>query len=477
MNAVHAKSALVCALLAATASGAAVAQDAPRRPDPFPPEAAGWGPPAGGGLWYSRWAEDWPAACARGTVPPGKAVPLGDDVWLSLSGELRLRANHYTNARLVDGDEYTEGLWRGVLGADLRFGDHLRLYGELASGRVEGGPDDPAPNLDNDVAVSQAFVDVHGDFGRALAGVMVGRQEFADGPRQLVSLSDGPNIHRTWNGMRGYVHGEDVRLGVFALWATSLADGDFDERVDDDESLHGASGSLVLARGDRGATAFLEPFWLHSRVPDVRLHDEVHDARRDTLGARLHGKGERSGFDATLAYQTGSHGDRNVDAWAVFANGDLLLADEWLRPRALLRVDVASGGGGDSGAVHTFHPLYTSSSYLGEGRLLGLANLVLMTPGVAIVPMADTRLSVEYGFAWRCASDDAVYGGGLRAYPGTAAARGDEIGRMLRVEGRWNGPANVVVAFGYERLEAGEVLQRAGLPAADYAFVSVTVRY
>lgn len=452
------------------------AQQSSPNGEPFPAHAAGWGPPVSARLSYSRWAEDWTSARALGGAPPGKAMPLGDDATLTVSGESRLRANRFTNARQRSGDDFTEGLWRGVLGADLHVGDHLRFYGELASGAIDGHGT-PTANFDNDLAVSQAFVDLRAHVDGLLVGAMVGRQEFADGPRQLASLSDGPNLHRTWNGVRGYVHGETARVSVFALWATRLGNDGFDERIDDDEQLDGVSGSLVVARDDRAATAFVEPFWLHGEVPDVRLRDEVHDDRRDTFGVRLHGRAGGFGFDETLAWQTGRFGDHDVDAWGVFCGQELLLADAPWSPRATLRFDVASGGGSSGGAVHTFHPLYASSGYLGEGRLLSLANLVLVAPGLSIAPTRDTRLSVEYGLPWRFASDDAVYGGGLRAYPGTAAARGDEIGRLLRVEGRWNGPANVVVALGYERLEAGDVLDRAGLPGADYAFVSVTVRY
>lgn len=452
------------------------AQRPPRSREPFPAHAAGFGPPAGGGLFHCRWAEDWSEARTRGTAPPGKAMPLAHGVSLTVSAESRARVNRYTNARLRAGDDATEGLWRGVLGADLRFGEHVRVYGEFASGSIRGGLDEPAPNFANDLAVSQAFVDVRGNPGGLLVGAMLGRQEFADGPRQLLSLSDGPNLHRTWNGVRGYVHGERARVSAFALWATHLGADGFDESVDEGQRLHGVTGSIVLAGGERGAGTFVEPFWLHSRVPDVRVHGRLHDDRRDTLGVRLFGRAGRFGFDATAAQQLGSHGDRAVAAWGAFSRQDVLLADVPWQPRATLRVDVASGGG-PHGGVHTFQPLHASSNYVSEGRLLALANLVLVGAGVTMAPTADSRLSAEWAVARRFASDDAVHGGGLRAYPGTASVGGAEIGWLLRVEGRWNGPANLVVACGYERLVAGEVLGRAGLPGADYAFASVTIRY
>jgi hypothetical protein len=60
---------------------------------------------------------------------------------------------------------------------------------------------------------------------------MVGRQEYVDGPKQLISLSDSPNIHRTWNGVRAYLHRQDFRVGLFDLRSTQLMQGSFDEHV------------------------------------------------------------------------------------------------------------------------------------------------------------------------------------------------------------------------------------------------------
>lgn len=58
-----------------------------------------------------------------------------------------------------------------------------------------------------------------------VAGFMAGRQEFADGPRQLISLSDGPNRWTTWTGVRLYAHGSRMRIGAFDFRATRLDRG------------------------------------------------------------------------------------------------------------------------------------------------------------------------------------------------------------------------------------------------------------
>lgn len=454
------------------------AQVKPEARGPYPAAAAGWGPSAGGGRYLSRWAEDWGSASRRDATPFGKAIALGGDATLSLSAETRLRFNAYDDARLVAGADSSETWWRGVLGADLRLDERVRVYTELASGAVVAGPSSSSPSVSNELALNQAFVDLSLREGTALVGAMIGRQEFADGPRQLMSVSDGPNLHRSWNGLRFYAHGARARFGAFWLSATRLGEHAFDDDVDSDERLRGANGSIELRAFERDHHAFLDPFWFHSDLPEVALQGTVEDERRDTFGLRLWGRERRHGFDVTAAHQFGRHGDQGVQAWALFAGYDVRLSDASWDPRATLGLDVASGGNADAGAeLRTFHPLYSSSSYLGEGRLLALANLVRIAPGVSVSPTPRTRVSLEYGWAWRFAPDDAAYGGGFRAYPGTAGLRDHEIGQLVRLESRWNGDVGWSIAFGLEHLRPSRSLRDAGLDSGSYAFLSLTYRH
>ncbi len=51
----------------------AAGTNAPTPADPYPLNAAGWGPEVGNGLLVSRWAEDWTALRAAGNAPPLKS--------------------------------------------------------------------------------------------------------------------------------------------------------------------------------------------------------------------------------------------------------------------------------------------------------------------------------------------------------------------------------------------------------------------
>lgn len=466
------------AMAANAKSDVAPGSATPTSADPYPLIAAGWGPEAGNGRLFSRWAEDWTGMRAAGKAPPLKAMPLGGEASLTLSAEARLRYDSHENGLLIHGNDYQQSLLRGIFGADLRYNSNLRAYGEIGTGQVAGRRSAAAANFQNNASLQQLFVDVRGYVGSTLAGAMVGRQEFADGPRQLISLSDGPNIHRTGNGVRFYAHGQRLRVGAFDLRATRQERGFFDEEIDDAERLQGLNASLIVSPGPRESNIYLDPFWIHSENPAFRSGGRTGPDNRDTYGVRLWGRRGALRFDWTLARQTGEYTDRNIDAWGLFAVQSLALSDEGWKPRLTAHIDIASGGGAyGSGTLKGFNQLYASSSYLGEGRFLSLCNLLLIAPGMSVSPTPTINLSVEYGFARRFAEDDAVYAGGMRAYPGTQNVSGHEIGGLLRAGASWAVTEHLTLFVDYEHFAAGEVVKRARLTSGSYGYVGATFRF
>jgi hypothetical protein len=426
-----------------------------------------------------------PARAQVGAEPRGAGVGSASDrfeLWpgatLRLSAETRLRWNHNDNARLRAGEDLSETLWRGRIAAELRWDEGQRAVAELASGSALSGAGPHSASFSNTLALNQAFVDLSTRSGTTRWGAMLGRQEFAEGPRQLVSVGDGPNLHRTWNGLRLYAQGTQASFGAFGFCATRLGPHGFDERIDCEECLRGVNASIVLSAREGERNVAFDPFWFHSELPAVTLQGTLADESRDTFGLRIWGRERRLGFDLTLAQQLGRHGAQDVNAWGAFVVQELRLADSDWQPVATLKVDVASGGRSDGGGdLRTFHPLYSSSSHLGEGRLLGLANLVRLAPGFTFRPSPRTRLSAEFGWAWRFATEDAVYGLGFRAYPGTVAVGGHELGQLFRLDARWIHESGVSLALGFEHLQTGSELADAGLAPGSFAFASLTLRH
>ena len=448
---------------------------APR--DPYPLTAAGWGPDAGHGLFASRWVEDWGRLREAGLAPRFKAMPLGSERSLTLSAEARLRYDGYDNGLLKRGNDYEQSLFRAILGADMHLNSHLRVYGEVGTGQVLGRRAVASASFQNDASLQQLFIDARGDVGAVMWGAMLGRQEFADGPKQLISLGDGSNSHRTWNGLRVFAHGSRFRVGAFDFRATRQRPGVFDEQVNSRERLRGLNASVIVSVGE-GATIYFDPFWYYSQSPRLRNAVAIGVDDRDTVGARVWGRSGALKFDWTLAQQTGNSVGRDVHAWGLFTVHSLELSDHGWKPRLTAHVDFASGGGVyQSGATTGFNPLYASSSYLGDGQFLALSNLLMIAPGVAVSPTSATSLALEYGVARRLDNKDAIYAGGLRVYAGTAGVRGRDIGDLLRLNGTWSINDHLNLFFNVEYLNAGAVLNRAQAPSASYAALGATIRY
>jgi hypothetical protein len=448
----------------------------PTPADPYPINAAGWGGEEPHGLYSSRWVEDWTGVRTAGKAPRLKAQPISG-ASLTLSAESRLRWAAVHHAQLTPGNDYTQGSLRGIVGGDLRFNPRLRAFAELGTGHIFGRRAAASTNNQNSVSLQQAFVEARGNLDSTLVGVMLGRQEFADGPRQIISLGNGPNLHRTWNGVRFFAHARRFRVGAYALRLTRTDHGAFDETINDGERLEGLNGSLRLAAGT-GTAAYLDPFWYHYERPDFRLGGRTGPDDRDTLGVRMWGRRGDGRFDWTVAHQSGQNLGRRIDAWGAFLVQSVTLPEARWSPRLGLRIDVASGGGTfGPGTTRAFHQLYASTGYLGEGSFLSLSNLFLVAPNISLQLRDGLSLDLEYDFAARLREDDAVYAGQMRTYPGTPGVPGHQIGGVFRAGTDWEATRFLTLSVSVEHLTAGTILRRANLPSGSYANVTAVFRY
>jgi hypothetical protein len=252
-----------------------------------------------------------------------------------------------------------------------------------------------------------------------------------------------------------------------------LNGGSFDEEINFDESIEGINAGFVVSPNN-----YLEPFWIHSENPVFRSGGTIGQDDRDTLGMRLWGRRGNLKYDWTIARQTGSYTDRDIDAWGLFFVQSVALSDSGWKPRFNAHIDVASGGGAYvTGSLKDFNPLYASSNYLGEGQFLSLGNLLLVAPGISASPTTRSNVSIEYGFARRLDENDAVYAGGMRAYAGTQSVPGHDIGAVFRLVASLSTDRHTTFFLNYEHLQAGDVLRRAGLPSSSYVVIGTTYRF
>ncbi len=450
--------------------------------DPYPVVAGGWGLRTNN-LFFSRYVEDWSRLKAAGKAPPFKAMPIGSIATLTLSTEERLRLHAYQNGLLHQGNDYHQLVFRALLGADLRVGDIFRVYAELGHGdaEVKGNPsvNTQSAQYNNELAVQQAFAEVKGMIGSAQISAMGGRFEFSDGPRQIISFSNGPNMHRTWNGYRLSLHTPNFRLSYFTAKPTALGYGEFDESDSTVEKLTAVTASIKLSSYSKNKSTFLDPLYYRNYNGAGSNGSDTGAEHRSTYGLRFWGSRGPVNFDYMFFRQTGDHLGQQIDAWLASANQSIQLTKGGWRPRVGVKVDVASGGGSYSkvGTIHSFVATYSSIGLFGEGHLLGQTNLALIAPNIEFEPLEKVRVSAEYDLAERMDQHDAVYYATRKPYGGTQNVLGHYVGTYGKIVIDYKLTRNLSFQIEGDHLGAGTVLNRAHLPGGNYGMLQMLFRY
>ena len=180
-----------------------------------------------------------------------KYIPIGaDDVYLTLSGELRARVNYFSNPQGRKAEHQRQDSYRIFLGADLHLGEHFRAYGELARGPMDGkNIGSPSGTLSNGLLLQQAFVDGTAQIGQVDVGARVGRQVFIDGSNLLLANRDNNTVQTSLTGVRAWARGSRLRADAFDLYYTTYGNGGIgDDPVDWGRRFSGITTGIVLPK-------------------------------------------------------------------------------------------------------------------------------------------------------------------------------------------------------------------------------------
>ncbi|WP_448663163.1 alginate export family protein [Sphingomonas sp. CJ20] len=452
----------------------------------YPSAAAGDGATTGG-YNLSRWAEDWRALCdpAKRDDPIDalKCLPLtpSGDVYVTLSGEARLRVNHTTNPNLRDSRAQRQDIFRLVGGADLHIGEHLRVYGEVAHGGITGVElAAPAATLRNDVAVQQLFAEAKATIAGIDIGARYGRQEFTDGPNLLVSQRDNNTIRYTLNGVRVWARGKAVRIDAFDLKPTQYGDlGTEDDVIDPARRFSGVSLGFVVPKAwVGGATLYFDPFFWRRRNKVGTWGGRVGPATRYYLGTHLWGEAGPVTIDWSVNRQWGHFRDQQIDAWQGFFAQNLRLGADKRAPRIGFHADYASGGGGyGNGALRNAYAPFGNNIYYSYGLFLTPSNLVAVAPTLSLSPTAKLRVTAEYQRAWRANTRDAVYRANGQPFAGTQNVADSRIGDVARLQAVWTLTPRLSLTGRYEHLAAGPSLTKAGYTSSDFLAGWISFRF
>lgn len=443
----------------------------------YPSAAAGDGATTNG-FNLSRWAEDWRVmrdpAKRDDVLDRLKFLPLdGDgDVYLTLSGELRLRVNHTTNPNLREVRAQRQDINRIVGGADLHVGPHFRAFAEIAHGGISGVElGAPAATLRNDLVLQQAFVEGNAEIEGVAVGVRYGRQEFTDGPNLLVSQRDNNTIRYTLNGVRAWARGSRVRADVFDLKPTQYGDLGTDDDVSDPaRRFSGVTLGFAAPTGwFGGSKLYVDPFFWRRRNTVGAWGGRIGPATRYFAGVHAWGDAGPLTIDWTVNHQYGTYINQDIDAWQVFLAQTWRVGKAKTAPRVGFHVDYASGGGGyGDGKLRDAYAPFGNNIYYSYGLFLTPSNLIAVAPNVTVSPFRSVRVTAEYQLTWRDSTTDAVYRANGQPFAGTQLIRDAKIGDVARLQAIWSITPRLSFTGRYEHLAAGPSLTRAGFKSSDF---------
>lgn len=452
----------------------------------YPADGAGDGVTSAG-YNQSRWVEDWSKlrdpAKRRSIIDHLKFIPLdaAGDIYLTLSGEWRLRVNETTNPDLKDAQAQRQDIARIVGGADLHIGPHIRVYAELAHAGISGrNIGTPSGYLDNTAIVQQSFADVTAKVAGVKLGVRYGRQTFSDGPNLLLVPRDNNTIFLSYNGFRGWAKARHMRIDMFDFTPTRPGQqGTGDDLNKDTRRFSGISGGLRIPNDWLGGSKlYLDPFYWRLRNTAAIWGPTTAHEVREFYGLHLWGDAGPVNLDWTVNYQGGHYGNRPISAWQVLMAQSYRLGRNHSAPRVGFHADYATGGGAyGTGKLKTALAPLGNNIYYSYQLYATPTNLVAIAPNVSFQPASNLRVSLEYQFSWRETVRDAVYRANGTAFPGTQNAAGRKIAETARAQAVWTLSPHVSVTGRYEHLHAGPALTNAGFKSSDFFAGWISFRF
>lgn len=435
---------------------------------------------------FLRWEEDWSGfeysrLNSVQRLDTMKYISLGDgnESWLSLGGDFRVRGEYWTGFNFGLPREATHEdtfvLTRYRLHGDLHFTDKVRFFAEIkgafASDRsLPGG----VRAIDEDTfELQQAFLDLPFDLGFESPVVFrVGRQQFAFGGQRLVSPLPWANSLRTWDGARVMTRSGHWNVDTFAA-AFVPVDPDGVGRRSSGQKLYGVYAKRLFANASEG----LELYALRNEFDERSYNGTEGDEKRWTLGFRSWGSlFELSDYEIELSYQTGSVGRSNVSAWSIASKvGYPLRRDGSLKLWA--GFDWASGDNEKGGEVNTFNQLYPlGHAYFGIADVIGRQNIVDTSAGISWRPKQKLNVKFAVHSFQVDAVADAIYnpGGGVVRAGGSFDSK--SIGWETDATLKWSLARQIAVDAGYAHFFPESAIDQSG-PAEDIDFLYLGASY
>ncbi|MFQ5489098.1 MAG: alginate export family protein [Phycisphaerae bacterium] len=434
----------------------------PASPDGAPPpsgkEASAPEKPLPGPKYFNlRYDDDFsyldgpPGSYKEDLFDPIKRIHLGDDLILSLGGELRFRLEAESN-KSFDTNPRTQDtfqLYRSFVHFDFKYQDFVRVFFQGVAAWDEKRSLPKRGIDENRYDIHQLFLDVKPFGNDTNLTVRIGRQELQYGTERLVSPLDWANVRRRFDGVKVFWTDKDWRLDVWYVKPVVVKR----EELDDFDEQFDFWGAYFTFKGipRHGIDVY---FFATDRTGSRRNpNGKVGDESRFTLGSRFWGKTGPWDYEAELAGQWGRWAGHTIQAWSWTVDGGYTFKQVPWKPRLGAGFDWASGDEDPrDGKVGTFDQLFPlGHKYLGFLDLIGRQNITAVNVNLSAWPVEKkVKAAVAYHAFWLNADRDALYNAGGK--PGRRdpfGNSGSEVGHEVDVTVVWKIDLHQALLLGY----------------------------
>lgn len=399
-------------------------------------------------------------------------IPLGQDAYLSLGGEARVRLDAIDAPRFGGGGAQADtfALFRGLVSADLHLNSGVRVYGELGLHRDLGKGEAPAITDRDGLDAQVLFVDVTpAEHWR----LRLGRQELSFNPTQrFVSVREGPNIRQSFDGARLTYSDKGLKVDAFYTHPIALEPGGFNDSHNPGQAFWGVYATAPVGKG-----ASLDVYSLNLDRDRVRFGALTGDERRRGVGARLAGKAGAIDYEVEGMVQRGRFAGQDIRAWGGSAGAGYTFAAPW-KPRLSVRRDIGSGDNDPTdGKLKTFNPLFPKGAYFSEAGLVSWSNLSAWRIALGVAPTKTVTAEISHTDRRRQAGRDALYLQPFAVLAGGGASTAKAVSEDWQADLGWQVSRNVKVSLEAVHAEAGAAVKAAGGHDVDFGMAIVQFRF
>ena len=339
-----------------------------------------------------------------------KFIPLNKekDSYISLGGEARYEYVDFNNedwGRLNIGHNNFL-LQRYDLHADLHLGKTFRVFAQLRSALQDGRINGPRGIDEDQLNVQNLFLDInlYQREDKKLT-IRTGRQELDYGSGRLISVREGPNARLYFTGGKIMYCSARFSIDGFAMMADTIYTGVFDNKMSRQLNLWGAYSKIIFPKAGN-----LDLYYLGIRRDKSLFEEGIARERRHTIGTRLWKYGGGFIYNLEAAYQFGSFGPGDINAWTGSIDIGYSFENVKFTPTVNLRNDYISGDKKEGdGNLQTFNPLYPKGGYFGFSPQVGPVNLIDIHPYATMDLLPQLKMQLDVVFNWRYSLQDGVY--------------------------------------------------------------------